>query len=148
MPKIGSTGGLDKQMKKMNDRIQKINDKGLDEFIEQLARKLAIRVLVHAIPRTPVDTGTLRRGWGGGVEKTPTQIGKEIPVNKVGDVFSIVISNNIDYAVYVEYGHRARGGKGWVPGKFMLKISVEKVKAKSRSIIEKEFKKQLERIFK
>lgn len=148
MPKLGDASSLEKQFKKLNAKIQKANDKGLDEFMEQLARKLAIRVLAHAIPRTPVDTGTLRRGWSGGVDMTPTQIANETPVDKVGNVFSIIVSNNVEYAVYVEYGHRTRGGKSWVPGKFMLKISIEKVKLKSQSIIEKEFKKQLEGMFK
>lgn len=148
MPKIGDAGSLSKQMKKMNDRIQKFNDEGLDKFIEDLARKLAVRVLVHVIPSTPVDTGVLRRGWGGGVESTPTQIANSTPVNKVGNTFTILISNNVEYALWVEYGHRTRGGNDWVGGKFMLKISIEKVKMKSQSIIEKEFEKQLKRIFK
>ena len=46
-----------------------------------------------------------------------------------------MVSTNIKYAPYVEYGHRTRGGKGFVDGRYMLAKSVEE--------IERELDKQL-----
>ena len=53
--------------------------------------------------------------------------------------YIITISNPVEYSVYVEYGHRTRGPhnpdnphktketSGWVPGFFMLTLSIEEV---------------------
>jgi hypothetical protein len=34
------------------------------------------------------------------------------------------ITNNVEYASFVEKGHRKRNGKGWVQGRFMMRMSV------------------------
>lgn len=61
---------------------------------------------------TPVDTGHLRNTWH---VSGPDIAGKSITVK---------LYNNTEYASYVENGHRTRGGKGWVEGRFMLKKTV------------------------
>lgn len=53
---------------------------------------------------TPKDTGVLRSGWH-----------RTRPAQGVVEVY-----NNTDYAAHVEYGHRTRGGKGFVKGQKMM----------------------------
>lgn len=86
----------------------KIDSDQLKKEISQSARKVGTQTLKGVKSRTPVDSGTLRRGW---------QI--EGPfISSL--VISLTVSNNIEYAPFVESGHRTRGGVGWVPGSHML----------------------------
>ena len=76
--------------------------------------------------------GTLRRGWIVKSEKQaisnktkPTQAEiesfvKGLKFTKVGTVYKITVVNPVHYAKYVNYGHRTRGGKGWVEGYFFV----------------------------
>ena len=55
----------------------------------------------------------------------------------------IEIMNTIEYASYVEYGHRTRGHKGWVPGRFMLTVSEQEVQTIAPKVLEQKIKKYL-----
>lgn len=86
--------GLDDSLKKLKDLPQifdeelskAMNDEGLDWRDDVRAN-------------TPVDTGDLRRSWVfAGVEKS-------------GFIFEMDLSNNLEYADYVEYGHRQEPGR-------------------------------------
>lgn len=80
--------------------------------------------------------GRLRRGWTvGGVIKN-------------GSTYEVEIINPVEYASYVEYGHRQRPGRyvpqigktlkrAWVPGRFMLTISERELEVDGPKIIEK-----------
>lgn len=101
--------------------------------------------------------GTLRRGWTSKTESEaesrgssvdPVTYASTLPIVRSGNLFRIVIVNPVEYASYVEYGHRQTPGRyvpalgkrlkeGWVPGKFMLTISAEEIQRKSSQIIEK-----------
>ena len=79
--------------------------------------------------------GTLRCGWtsktheeaekGSGKPgaKDIEEFLKTVDVKKSGDEYVIEIINPVEYAPYVEFGHRTPNGKGWVEGRFMLTIS-------------------------
>ena len=75
--------------------------------------------------------GTLRRGWTAnshkeaenGSGRNAKEYANSLKVIKKGGVYELTVSNPVNYAVYVENGHRTRGGKGWVPGQFFLRIS-------------------------
>ena len=66
-------GNVDyKQLQKLRDNLQKLQDMDLDKFCEDVSKELAARLLALVIPRTPVGQyprssgkkgGTLRRGW-------------------------------------------------------------------------------------
>ena len=88
--------------------------------------------------------GNLRRKW---------TIGE---VNKKGDVYEIEVINPVEYASYVEYGHRQEPGrfvpaigkalkKSWVPGTFMLTISEKKIQGVAPGILEKKLAEYLRR---
>lgn len=122
-------------LKKLRDQLQGIvNDR--DEIMRQLTNEIAARLLRRVKMRTPVGKttkthkgGTLRRGWRVG------------DITKNGDIYEIEIVNNVEYAPYVEYGHRTANHKGWVRGRFMLTISEKEISSQVDKIIEKRLEK-------
>jgi hypothetical protein len=79
--------------------------------------------------------GTLRRGW---------TIGN---VTKSADGYTVEIINPTEYASYVEFGHRTRGGKGFVNGKFMMTISEQELEADAPRILEQKLEQFLKGVF-
>ena len=72
------------------------------------------------------------------------QYADTMKVYHYGDTYVIEVINPIEYASYVEYGHRTRDHQGWVPGKFMMTISEKEIQAAALRILEKKLKKWLE----
>lgn len=106
------------------------------KFIEDCIKELANRLLAKVIPRTPSDTGVLRQGW---------QLG---PVVWDADgSCSIELLNAVDYAPYVEYGHRTANHMGWVEGRFMLTISVEELEHELPALMQRRMKQHFERLW-
>jgi hypothetical protein len=104
-------------LREYEQHLKKMEKSVKQDFFKQATRDVANRVLSSTIKRTPVGQysastgkqgGTLKRGWG--VEG----------VRRSGGQYKIDIVNPVKYALYVEYGHRTRGGKGWVEGRYML----------------------------
>lgn len=96
----------------------------LKDFERKFLNTLANMVMQRVMPRTPVDTGRLRRSW------------KVSKVSEKGNVLQITIYNDArdngadeSYASYVEFGHFTRGRVSWVEGVWMLTISTDEVKA-------------------
>lgn len=129
----------------------------VDLFIEACAKELAARLLAKVIKRTPVGQypkssgkkgGTLRRGWTNGKSQAAHAYAYSLKVHHFGDAFVIEIINPVEYASYVEFGHRTRGGEGWVEGKFMLTISEQEVESDAPKVLENKLKKKLGECFK
>ena len=110
--------GIDTFLKNINN-IQSNFHSDLQNLVEKHGGIL----LRDTKMKTPVDTGQLRRSWE--LEK--------------GDLY-VRIFSNCEYSIFVEYGHRTRGGKSYVEGVYMLKTSFEKT--------EKDFTNDLEKLFK
>ena len=91
--------------------------------------------------------GTLRRGWTGGENVNATAYANSLNVTKQGTDYVIDIINPVEYASYVEFGHRTRSHKGWVEGKFMLTISEDEIKRSAPRILEKKLEKYLKECF-
>lgn len=100
--------------------------------------------------------GTLRRGWtskthdeaasGTGKRGEPAkEYAASLPVRKVGGYYIIQIINPVEYASYVEFGHRTRSG-GWVNGKYMLTISEERLKQISPAVLQRMINKKLHEV--
>ena len=105
--------------------------KGIDNIqnnfhgdLQKLVEKHGGILLRNTKMKTPVDTGQLRRSWE--LEK--------------GDLY-VKLYNNVEYAQFVEFGHRTRGGKSYVEGVYMLKTSFEKTEEKFTNDLEKLLKK-------
>ena len=145
----------------LNDFRQKL-EKNLggdqvDLFIEACAKELAARLLAKVIKRTPVGQyptssgkkgGTLRRGWTNGKSQAANAYANSLNVNHYGDTFVVEIINPVEYASYVEFGHRTRNHEGWVEGKFMLTISEQEIESDAPKILENKLKKKLGECFK
>lgn len=100
--------------------------------------------------------GTLRRGWtskthdeaasGKGKRGEPAkEYAASLPVRKVGDYYKIQIINPVEYASYVEFGHRTKSG-GWVEGRYMLTISEEQLKQISPAVLQRMINKKLHEV--
>ena len=98
--------GLNRFIRTLNnasDNFDEEANKKLNNISQKLIRKVKLK--------TPVDSGVLRKSWHS---------------KKDGDLARIVY-NNVKYAPYVEYGHRTRGGKSFVDGRYMLTKSVKEI---------------------
>ena len=113
-----------KGLKALQKRLEKAADAaGKDAFYEAAVKELAARLLALVKKRTPVISGTLRRGWTVG----------ELKKSESG--YEIEVIDPIEYASYVEFGHRTRGGKGWVPGRFMMTVSASELEGMAPAIL-------------
>lgn len=129
-------------------------DKVVEEFINACAKELAARLLSKVIKRTPVGQypsgsgktgGTLRRGWTAG--KGAASYAQSLQVHHYGGYYVIEITNPVEYASYVEFGHRTANHSGWVEGKFMLTISEQEVQAAAPGILERRLQQKLGELF-
>lgn len=137
---MGKWGNCDfRQLKRLQKKMDKFSSVENEKFCEMCAKHLAARLLSRAIKRTPVETGTLRRSWG--------EENSNIYIEHNGNEFKCEIINSTSYAIYVEYGHRLKGNKGWVHGYFMLEKSTLELNAQASRIVEKLLMKKLGEIF-
>lgn len=148
-------------------------------FFREAAHELAARMLALVIPRTPVGEypmesgkmgGTLRRGWVSNthqqaVAKPGTPSAAEmrawaysLPVRHTGKSYEITITNPVEYASYVEFGHRQEPGRyvpaigkrlkaSWVEGQYMMTISEEQIRSMEPAILEAVLQRWLNEVF-
>ncbi|GFN35817.1 HK97 gp10 family phage protein [Tepidimicrobium xylanilyticum] len=136
-----------KELEKYIDKLKGLAEEEVQKFCEDTLKEIAARTLAKIIARTPVGVyppgsgkvgGTLRRGWTAGEDMDPYEyIYNHIKVIKKGRVYQIIIENPVEYAAYVEYGHRTRGGKRFVEGRFMMTISIDEMQRELPRLIEK-----------
>lgn len=141
------------QLTKFADDLKRLNDVEKEKYIEGCLKEAAARLLAKVIKRTPVGKyadgrvgGTLRRGWTGESNQSVDKYINSLNVKRQGDKYIIDIINPVEYASYVEYGHRTRDHTGWVDGKFMLTISANEVNEMLPQILEKRLEKMLKEV--
>lgn len=160
------------QMAKNLEKLAKEKDK----LFQDAAKELASRPLALVIPQTPVGDypsgsgmvgGTLRRGWVSATQEEAFTNRKREPGAKdiqeflstiqiecKGDFYTIEVADPVDYASYVESGHRQKPGryvpaigkqlkKSWVEGKLMMKESVQDLQKIAPKVLEKRIEKFL-----
>lgn len=107
---------------------------------------------VKFTPHTGKKGGTLRRGWTSAThEEAASGSGKgnakayadSLKINHFGNTVVIEIVNPVEYASYVEYGHRTANHQGWVQGRFMLTISEHEIQNIAPKVLESKIKKFL-----
>jgi len=160
-------------LKNLQKQLNKIKDGNVDAFVESCAKELAARLLVKVIKRTPVRKpedcppgvkgGTLRRGWTAKTHEEAesgswksdslakskgTAYADSLSIKHGGNELIIEIVNPVEYASYVEYGHRTPNHKGWVQGCFMLTISEQELQEIAPKVLEAKIKKFLEECLK
>ncbi|MCH5192166.1 MAG: HK97 gp10 family phage protein [Oscillospiraceae bacterium] len=144
-----------KQLQALQGRLQRLEKMDLDKFCEDCSKELAARLLALVIPRTPVgqypkDTGkkggTLRRGWTASKNNAGTTYAQSLPITKSGSKYTIEIINPVEYASYVEFGHRTKNG-GWVNGRYFLTFSEKELEQLAPGVLEKKLNTLLKEVF-
>ncbi|MCD8222050.1 MAG: HK97 gp10 family phage protein [Clostridiales bacterium] len=121
-------------------------------------------IYTKRVNKTGKMGGTLRRGWtsethedaegGSGKGMDATAYVESLMINHVGNMLYVDIINPVEYASYVEYGHRQQPGRyvpaigkqlknGWVPGHFMLTISEREIQDIAPKLLESKINKFL-----
>lgn len=132
--------------KEIEDLIKRIEDfkEQKDEILTTLTKEIALRLWRKVRKRTPVGIypkgsvkhgGTLKRGWTVG------------EITEINGIYKVEIINNVEYAPYVEFGHRTRNHKGWVKGVYMLTISEQEIDENLETIIRLKLNKILKEVF-
>ena len=98
--------GLNRFIRTLNNASNNFDEEA-SKRLNNISQKLVAKVKL----KTPVDSGVLRRGWR---VKSEGQLAK-------------IVYNNVKYGPHVEYGHRTRGGKSFVDGRYMLTKSVQEI---------------------
>lgn len=123
-----------------------------ETFLKKFLLKQAQRVIREAKLRTPVDTGALINSWAigsqkivlkekGGTSKKSHKPAMTIDLENsditsidiIGNMMEVEISNGMEYASYIEYGHHT------YQGRFMLTIAVDIVQNAMEGRFKKEF---------
>ena len=154
-----------RQLKKLRDNLEKMQKVDMDAFCTEMSKELAARLLRRVKKRTPtgevpeyISPDTKEKYWQGYSGGTLTNNWKVSQVVYRGGEYRIHVFNPIEYASYVEYGHRQEAGRfvpqlgmrlssGWTVGKFMLKISEEEVQSMAPQLLEKRLKEKLKEVF-
>lgn len=164
MPKWGSTDF--EELKRLQLKINQAANADFDVFCVQMSKELAARFLAKVKKRTPVGVqpeqgtltdeeysaywgsytgGTLRRGWTiGDITRKPNG-------------YEVEIINPVEYASYVEFGHRQTPGRyvpqigkklkrAWSPGKFMMTFTEQEIQSMAPAMIQKKFEKFLREV--
>ena len=98
--------GLTNFIRTLNNATNNFDEEATKR-LNNISQKLVAKVKL----KTPVDSGVLRRSWR---VKSEGQLAK-------------IVYNNVKYGPMVEYGHRTRGGKSFVDGRYMLTKSVQEI---------------------
>lgn len=154
-----------KQLQRLRDSLATLQSMDMDRFCTEVSKELAARLLALVIPRTPVGQypkssgkkgGTLRRGWTSKTQADAASRGgsndakayaEALPVRKSGNVYTIEVINPVEYASYVEFGHRTRDGDGWVPGQYFLTLSEQDLERLAPGVIERKLEALLREVF-
>lgn len=124
---VVDTRALEELERKLNEAVQEEALKGLEET---LLCELGERLVAATKEKTPVDTGHLQGNWFAG------------NVQWENDGAELEVYNPVEYAAYVEYGHKIKGG-GRKPGVFMLYRSEKELEMAIPNIL----KARIERYF-
>ena len=137
MPKLSVNVNCN-DLRRVAKQLQQLADNN-EVIMQQITKEIAARLLRTTKKRTP--RGESKKGHVGGTLMRGWKVGE---LQKNGDTYTIEIYNNVEYAPYVEYGHRTRDHKKWVRGTYMLTISEQELKGKVEAIVERKIKKLLE----
>lgn len=132
---------------KLSEQIAKYSSLDGDQLCRRAAKQLAQILLNKVKKRTPVGVppnyateAALQEYWAGYRGGTLRDGWTILPIQKQGDAYTITVINNLEYASYVEFGHRQQPGRyvpalgkrlreSWVPGRYMLTISEQELRA-------------------
>ncbi len=134
-----------KLSEKKLQKLMELQKKQFKEVQKAFVVRESAELVKNIVNKTPVDTGRLRAAW------------HEKPIEKEGNSFIVSCSNNVEYAEFVEYGHRyvIGGGRfkkledfdpetdtaGFVAGKFMARDGLKETQEGSQKRWDEHFNK-------
>ncbi len=118
----------------LRNRLQRLLQVDLDAFCIQVMHEIREKTRRELIHTTPKDTGTLAGAWA------------VTNVTKHGDTYEVEIINPMEYAEYVEFGHRTANHTGWVPGKFMLTLAERDLQRNMQKVIKRKLEALLQEV--
>ncbi len=132
------------QFKKLRNNFSKFSD-GYERWLQSFLLNEAGRFMALVKPLTPVDTGDLRNHW---------KIGN---IFRRGDMLCVEIINPMEYATFIEDGHKQTPGRyvpqigkrlvnDWVEGVHMMQISLDRIYAEMPTRFHSEFQKYINRL--
>lgn len=131
---MGRMGKCDfSELRKFAKHLEKQETKA-KAMIERCTNDLAAELLARTKERTPARSGDLCGAWS------------VSSIRRIGKWYKIVLINNLEYAAYVEYGHRTSNHHGWVQGKFMMTISAKEIETLAPAVIERRVKSFLNQV--
>lgn len=113
----------DREIRRYKQNLERLLRGDLEQFCKDTVNEMGARLLRLVKQKTPVETGSLRREWN-----------IEI-VQKQGEMYYTIVFNPLEYAPYIEYGHRTKNHHGWVQGYFMMTLSEQEIQTMSQAII-------------
>lgn len=97
-------------------------DQGFETWLTKFLLDEGMRFIRNVKLRTPVDTGDLRNHW------------MLQGISRSGNELHCWFVNTMRYATFVEYGHAkpyksgaTEGSADWVPGYFMMTVTLDKI---------------------
>lgn len=124
------------EMKQMKTQMVKLV-KESHKIHMRVANRVGLLAVRKVKKMTPFDTGDLRNNW-------------KHYVVKRGDIFFVFVYNQVEYASFVEKGHRivvAGQTVGWVEGKFMLKLTIDEMERIAPNMWKREIEKEMRGLF-
>ena len=148
-----------KELSEFAKNLERLNATQKEEFMQACCKELAARLLQKVINKTKEysKTNTLVRGWTVATHEEAAS-GKtvgykewcdKVNVRRQGNTYILDIINPVNYASYVEYGHRTKNnaGVGWVEGKFTLTVAEAEINAVTDGILAKKLRKFIKEAF-
>lgn len=174
-----------KELKKLEERMEQLEKTDWDKVCRQVSNQLA-QILLKKVkkrtiagkkpkldgPRKIKVTGAsgktktfytkndaiIKRYWSGYKGGTLRDAWEVLPVVKHGDQYVITVLNPVEYASYVEYGHRQTPGRyvpalgkclkaSWVKGRFMMTISIQEVETMTPKMLQQAIFQCLKEVF-
>lgn len=122
-----------RQLRQFQRNLDRLASTDIEKLCTDAIKELAREFLAKVMQVTPVAKstathtgGNLRRGW----------TTNDIRVQKVGDNYQVEIINPVEYASYVNSGHRTVNG-GFVNGRFFMEIAASQVERRTPAILNK-----------
>lgn len=151
-----------KEFKAWAKQINGLTQAGVDAAFQGAANEVGAQLWNTVVQETPVGVpprdiseSTFDRYWSGYSGGTLRRSWTVSPAVKAGNVWLLDVTNTMDYATYVEYGHRQEAGRfipalgkrakvTWVPGRHMLQLSIQAIEPAAGPILEKHVNRMLE----
>ena len=147
-------------LEEFQERLAHFNKKERKKVLIKATNDLGNAVMSKARELSPVgDYSNLVEPYNARMGGTMRAAWQKTPVSKKGEVYRQTVKNPIEYARYVEYGHKQTVGRyvpalgkrlkqGFVKGQYMLTKAVIQTNSVVDKIVKNRIDKELKKVFK